>query len=513
MTNPGKIRRVAIIGTGIAGLGMGACLKQLRTGVEEIVIYERYGDIMTYNKGGALNISGGSVVLDLLGASTDLQKISNKVNHMVVSHDKQNLVNLDLTQMKDMFPSFMCEEGGKGDPMVYLLRWSMLRKLLHDVIVENKHKCLVDVSALTQGRERQAARHEEVEQDEEMKEIVPPVPLVKSSPMASPSITFQLNHNFSYLVEDHQTGKVTVFFEDGKSEGNFDLVIGADGVRSRVRDYTSLPNETIISRVPMIGKLLGSLAEGNHNTGLRVGQCITPLRGLLSSGKEATSKGERDLNVGFAGRDAKEREEMGDETGGESRGVKGKKKGKQGPDISKAMNQRSHGNSDASHDHNGDGESKKGERVTTSSPTSITGDESESHTAEDVDSILSGMKHHCSNELHLWIGDGTNVLTCNVGNGDTLHNVLLTVYRENQNALKSQNASWEQHDGDKTEIKTRLNESGFNNYHDLHILLDATSMTGGQIFDVGVRDTLFPLTTWTSDSGRVILIGDAAHTM
>jgi hypothetical protein len=504
MANQGKIRRVAIIGTGIAGLGMGACLKQLRTGVEEIVIFERYGDLLDYNKGGALNISGGSVVLDLLGASTDLQKISNKVDQIVVSHDEQNIVNLDLTKMRDIFPSFMCEEGGKGDPMVYLVRWSMLRKLLYDIVNENKHQSLVENPSVMKGRDRKGVRLE-AEQEEETKEIHPPVPLTRSSPMSSPSITIQSRHKFSYLKEDDRNGKVTLFFEDGSSEGNFDLVIGADGVRSTVRHFTSLPNETIISRVPIIGSLLGNWSKGNHNTGLRVGQCITPLRGLLSKGKggeggggKETTRGERDIDVGFAGRDTREREEMGDKTS--FKAAKGR------------------GKSEANLFHNGDGQRTKGPELISSSSLSSSvavdkGKEDMNESIETVDEVLSNMKHLCAHELHLWIGDHANILTCNVGNGDNLHNVLLSIYREKHGILKDHNPSWEQHKGDKIEIKSRLNESGFNNYHDLHTLLDATTMTGGQIFDVGVRDTLFPLSTWSSDSGRVILIGDAAHTM
>ncbi len=36
---------------------------------------------------------------------------------------------------------------------------------------------------------------------------------------------------------------------------------------------------------------------------------------------------------------------------------------------------------------------------------------------------------------------------------------------------------------------------------------------GGSVFDYLIRDSVIPLKKWSSDTGRVVLIGDSAHAM
>jgi protoporphyrinogen oxidase len=70
-----RIRRVAVIGAGIAGLGMTACIKKLHTGVNEIVLFDPLEETTL---GGVLEISAGNVILQKLGCMPDVRKNGKK---------------------------------------------------------------------------------------------------------------------------------------------------------------------------------------------------------------------------------------------------------------------------------------------------------------------------------------------------------------------------------------------------------------------------------------------------
>jgi 2-polyprenyl-6-methoxyphenol hydroxylase-like FAD-dependent oxidoreductase len=390
-----RIRRVAVIGTGIAGLGVTACLKQLHTGVDEIVVFDPFeGDHMEYNRGGVLGISGGNVILQKLGCMPDVRKNGNKISEVKLTSGNEKLIDIKLSEFQDSFPHYMLEEG-KGDPMMYTLRWSALRQILKDCIANKTPVHMPDV------------------EEEE-----------KSEPHNC-KFTFRGGKKFHSLLDDPKTQKVSVFFQDATSEGDFDLVIGADGVKSQVRNYTAKPNQTLVRAIPIIGSFL-PFANGPQNTGLRVAQCITPLKpGSTSTSSKVSLKTKEDTTTG-------------------------------------------------------------------ENPLNLT-------------------NPRCNDDVHQWVGDGSNVITMKVGHGETAHRVLISIYKEEPDSYHEQNPGWAPLNVCKEDITKRLNDSGFEDFHNLYTLLDATTATGSQVYDVGVRDQLFPLRTWASKSGRVILIGDAAH--
>jgi hypothetical protein len=288
------------------------------------------------------------------------------------------LIVVKLSEFQNCFPDYMLEDG-KGDPMMYILRWSALKQIVKDCItrktpadVEEKHNC---------------------------------------------RFIFRGGKKFHSLLDDPKKQKVTVFFQDGTSDGDFDLVIGADGVNSQVRNFTAKPNQALVCAIPIIGRFL-RVPLGPQYTGLRVAQFITPLKYVTSS----------------------------------------------------------------------------------------TAIKSPVKTAESK--LLT---HFCNDEVHQWIGDGSNVMTMKAGHGETIQHVLISVYKEEADSNSEQNPGWAPTIICKEEIKKRLDDSGFEDFNNLHALLDASTTAGGRVYDVGVCDQLFPLRTWTSKSGRVILIGDAAH--
>eukprot|EP01040_Poterioochromonas_malhamensis_P000127 gene127-133_t len=413
------LERVAIIGTGIAGLGLAACLKQIPTGVSEVIVFDPHGDSIDYNQGGAIGLSGGAVILNLLGILHDLQQHSSKVKRILYTYHDEELINVDLTKAKDVFPNYALEPE-TGDPMIYLLRWSALRLVLKDCVTRRR-------KSIVQEETKTIATIEE-ENDHEEEGKVPPeeegkkpknskggddqksvASATEERKVAETQIFFKSGKRLKSIEEDKATQKVSLQFDDGTEERDFDLVIGADGVRSKVREYTQQANKTLFSSIP-----------GFQNTGLRVAQCLTPLRGSVNADPKTAAK---------------------------------------------------------------------------------------------LQDLMAKMKHNCSGEIHQWCGDGSNVLTLNVGGIETTHNVFISIYKESSETLHEPNLGWRSANESKSDIKKRLYDAGFDEFHDLHYLLDAVSLTGGQIFEVGIRDSTSPLRSWSSKSGRILLIGDSAHAM
>ena len=73
------INKVAIIGSGTAGLGLAAALKQLSSGVKEITVFESRADFLQSNIGGGVQLSGGAAVLEKLGCLPALESTAHPV--------------------------------------------------------------------------------------------------------------------------------------------------------------------------------------------------------------------------------------------------------------------------------------------------------------------------------------------------------------------------------------------------------------------------------------------------
>jgi hypothetical protein len=87
------------------------------------------------------------------------------------------------------------------------------------------------------------------------------------------------------------------------------------------------------------------------------------------------------------------------------------------------------------------------------------------------------------------------------------------VYKDDQDALYGQNPDWKASENAKDLVLKRLKMAGFGENGDLLDVLKAASLPGGRFFDLGVKDNPIPLKSWSSESGRVILMGDSAHAM
>ncbi|RYH13323.1 hypothetical protein EON65_35900 [archaeon] len=251
-TNDVTVKKVAIVGCGIAGLAFAACMKVIPTGVEEVIVFDPHDDIVDYNAGGAIGLTSGAYILEKLGYLDQLKQYGKHIDHLRFVDNQENvLLDLKLQEIFDKDKGLHFPPSKEKQPLAYTLRWSALRKLLYDCTFQPKETLEAKLSI----------NEEEIKTDMQHSD-------------QSTKVIYRPKYRFQSLEEDRNTGKVALYFTNQMCEDNFDLVIGADGVRSTVRNYTAKPNETILTALPFGYSLPG--AYGSVDTGVRVTQCVSP---------------------------------------------------------------------------------------------------------------------------------------------------------------------------------------------------------------------------------------------
>eukprot|EP00471_Norrisiella_sphaerica_P013242 CAMPEP_0184503136 /NCGR_PEP_ID=MMETSP0113_2-20130426/51709_1 /TAXON_ID=91329 /ORGANISM="Norrisiella sphaerica, Strain BC52" /LENGTH=491 /DNA_ID=CAMNT_0026892573 /DNA_START=85 /DNA_END=1560 /DNA_ORIENTATION=- len=171
-------KRVGIIGSGPAGLSMARALQYLDTGVEEVKVFDKNGALEP-DLGGGLQINGGAAVLAKLGLAEEMKRSGlpvSKIRSRTVGG--RELLSIDVQNLVKNEPSLMHE----GTPMVFTIMRDCLVNLL--------------AGSLKEG-------------------------------------TLNLGKRLTG-VEEASDKSVKCKFDDG-SEEIFDIVIGADGIRSNVK--------------------------------------------------------------------------------------------------------------------------------------------------------------------------------------------------------------------------------------------------------------------------------------
>lgn len=465
-----KVERIAVVGSGIGGLAFAASMKSLDTGAKEVVVYDTHDNALTENTGGALGLSGGAAIMERLGCLRELQQVGRPIDKLKFSYHDRSVLELDFkTLSPNMFSSLISSREGK--PMLYTTRWSALRKVLHNHAfdrdkqgnngnqqgrnipdVDEKSEKSEHLSRNAKKRLRKKRKLQQFEepsnhseshaQDADNMQARSEDEDSQGSNDPPTRVVYKTGKKFHRLEEDKATGKIKLIFDDHSEEGNFDLVVGADGIRSTVRKYTAYPNKTLLSMIPMVGNFLPG-STGHSYTGVRVIQCLTPPINTDTQGP--LHEAARQVS----------REEVKDP------------------------------------DHH---------------------EESVRQTTQD---IMHSLLHKLKGEVHQWCGNGCNFLTMVIGDEGCERFVLATIYPESDDIRGNHgdNLDWTPEDYYRDKVKSLLFKSGFNEYHELHTLLEASSKVGGVVFDVGVHDNIVPLRSWTSQSGRVILLGDSAHAM
>ena len=128
------INKVAIIGSGTAGLGLAAALKQLQTGVTDVTVFESRTDFLQSSIGGGVQLTGGAAVLEKIGC---LPSVEQKAHRMKAVRSRNSfgteLLKLDVvTSVKDKARDELCSLGGRGQPMVFSIMRDALQHILYN---------------------------------------------------------------------------------------------------------------------------------------------------------------------------------------------------------------------------------------------------------------------------------------------------------------------------------------------------------------------------------------------
>ena len=198
----GSIKKVGIVGSGPAGLSLAAALQQLDSGCQEICIFEGRESFLQPRMGGGVQLSGGAAVIAKLGFLPELDRLAQPLQSIRARNaQSKELLEVDVSALIQARAPGLVSPAGQ--PMFYSVMRDGLQKLLFD---------------MSQAQPRSAAGS-------------------TSQAANKAAVNVQVRKDVVGLEEDAATKKVTLIFGDGQREGGFDMVFGADGIKSAARDY------------------------------------------------------------------------------------------------------------------------------------------------------------------------------------------------------------------------------------------------------------------------------------
>eukprot|EP00981_Chlorochromonas_danica_P002195 scaffold437_cov168-Ochromonas_danica.AAC.12 len=116
--------------------------------------------------------------------------------------------------------------------------------------------------------------------------------------------------------------------------------------------------------------------------------------------------------------------------------------------------------------------------------------------------------------FHQYMGDGIYGLVSSYGGLEGIQHVVAVVYKENDVPFHGENIGWalSSREESLSYLRNQLARGGLSDIGEIERVL-AEVQKGGRVFDLAVKDRVFPLDHWSSPSGRVVLAGDSAHPM
>eukprot|EP01041_Mallomonas_annulata_P003554 gene3554-7071_t len=222
-----EVRRVAIVG----GLGLGACLKRIGSGVKDVVVFESRDSFLQAKLGGGVQLTGGAVMLESIGALPELEKISERLTNVrgrTVKGDYLLSLNISKAIQEDARKE-LCSQQGMGSP----LSFSIMRDALQSILYKATQTVSNNINSLSK------------EQNDVRVTVRPKKKCV--------GITETAN-------------EVILSFSDGTEERGFDLVVGADGINSAIRKHLEKTDSNI---------LYPFQSSQQQYSGIRITYCVT----------------------------------------------------------------------------------------------------------------------------------------------------------------------------------------------------------------------------------------------
>ena len=247
LTPPPK--RVAVVGAGIGGLALAKALKTLDTGVEEVTVFDRREELKP-GMGGGIQINGGAAVLARLGLGEQMKASALPVRRILSrKSDGFELLNIDVESLVMNEPALV---DSTGTPQAF----SIMRDALQ-----------------VRGGSRRSALTPPASDPRALSPAAPQRMLAD----ALPAETVQLGRKLASISEDDSG--VELAFDDGTRE-RFDLVVGADGLSSRVKEHVEA------SHAEAAGGGGGGGVTPPTYSGIRVQFGVVPAGGSRPAGSE-----------------------------------------------------------------------------------------------------------------------------------------------------------------------------------------------------------------------------------
>ena len=122
-------KRIAVVGAGIGGLALARALQTLDTGVEDVAVFERRGELKP-NIGGGIQINGGAAVLARLGLGEQMKASALPVRRILSRKSGGfELLDIDVESLVRGEPSLVDETG---TPQAFSIMRDALQRMLAD---------------------------------------------------------------------------------------------------------------------------------------------------------------------------------------------------------------------------------------------------------------------------------------------------------------------------------------------------------------------------------------------
>jgi salicylate hydroxylase len=236
-----KIKRIAIIGSGPAGAGLAASLKVIDAGIDQIDVYESRSSPLQPSQGGGVQLSGGVVVLERLGLLSAFQRIAIPIKRVQTKDNLENPIlnmSFDLESVAKLSKGQLIvdRQAKEPKPAIYAVMRDALQKFLYDTSKSNLHS-------------------------------------------KNCQVNYYSNMKCARIIEDSTSEKVQLEVESTAQNPtrstpktmmrDYDMVFGADGVRSIVNQYVATNQRSLIDRF---------LPSQLRYSGIRITFVVTPIK-------------------------------------------------------------------------------------------------------------------------------------------------------------------------------------------------------------------------------------------